>query len=809
MLKIKKYILILLLIFIFSASFSQTYKLKGKIIDTETKQPLAFVNLIINNGKYGGITDIDGVFSLTSKNEIKNLNISYVGYFSQFYTIQKNTQNIIIELKPRVINLAEVIILPGINPAHRIINNAIKNRELNDPEKIKSFSYTSYEKMFFTLDRDSAKTKSLNDTSSINNKMNKFLKTNNLFLIENVYNRKFMYPDKNYKKVVATKISGFKNPLFLFLLSEFQSFSFYKNMIHISDKNYVNPISTGSTKKYFFLIEDTTYTKADTSFIISFRPKKNKNFDGLKGFITINTNKWAIENVIAKPQTEEVGLNIKIQQKYEFLNNSYWFPVQLNTDILFNNVSVEDSTDAFKIIAVGKTYIDKVVFNPKLVKKEFSNIEVEVDNDAYKRDNNYWNAFRKDSLSVKDKNTYHFIDSIGKAEHFDRYAKIMGTLVSGRIPFKYCDLNIDKITRYNQYEGLYLGIGAQTNESLSKNLILKGYYGYGFKDKKSKYGFNVSWLLDRKSHLKLSLSYSDDVAESGDINNFTESTSLINGDAVRNLFIKKMDKTLNQQINISFRTLKYLDVNLALDNTKKTPGYSYLFKPENSNYLKSNFYFTDLSLGLRYAYNEKFVRSAHNDISLGTKYPILYFKYTKSLNNFLDGEFDYDRYDFQIKNSFYTKYFGRTSVLINAGYINGDVPYCNLYNGHGSYRFFNILATNSFSTMRMNEFVSNKYFALFLTHDFGKLLFKTPKFQPEFALVTNLAFGDLKNKNSHFGVDVKTLNKGYFESGLLINNLLNMQIYTLGVGAIYRYGPYGFDNFHDNISLKLTIKFNM
>jgi hypothetical protein len=48
---------------------------------------------------------------------------------------------------------------------------------------------------------------------------------------------------------------------------------------------------------------------------------------------------------------------------------------------------------------------------------------------------------------------------------------------------------------------------------------------------------------------------------------------------------------------------------------------------------------------------------------------------------------------------------------------------------------------------------------------------------------------------------------GYYESGLLINNLLNLQVYSLGIGALYRYGPYTFKNGWDNLGAKLVIKF--
>ena len=39
---------------------------------------------------------------------------------------------------------------------------------------------------------------------------------------------------------------------------------------------------------------------------------------------------------------------------------------------------------------------------------------------------------------------------------------------------------------------------------------------------------------------------------------------------------------------------------------------------------------------------------------------------------------------------------------------------------------------------------------------------------------------------------VKTLNFGYYESGFLTNNMLNLRIYKLGLGVFYRWGPYTF-----------------
>ncbi len=99
-------------------------------------------------------------------------------------------------------------------------------------------------------------------------------------------------------------------------------------MISIAGNSYVNPISKGSTLKYYFQIKDTTYTtNADTVFIISYLPRTNTNFDGMTGVLAISTNRWVNQNVIAEPPRDDDGMTIRIQQKYELIEELHRFPV--------------------------------------------------------------------------------------------------------------------------------------------------------------------------------------------------------------------------------------------------------------------------------------------------------------------------------------------------------------------------------------------------------------------------------------------------------------------------------------------------
>ena len=76
-----------------------------------------------------------------------------MGYIGKNITKSEigNVKYLEINLEADALYLAEVTVLPGVNPAHRIINLVIDNADRNNPEKMRSFSYVSYNKMYFTI----------------------------------------------------------------------------------------------------------------------------------------------------------------------------------------------------------------------------------------------------------------------------------------------------------------------------------------------------------------------------------------------------------------------------------------------------------------------------------------------------------------------------------------------------------------------------------------------------------------------------------------------------------------------------------
>ncbi|MBU1718404.1 MAG: DUF5686 and carboxypeptidase regulatory-like domain-containing protein [Bacteroidetes bacterium] len=780
---------------------------QGKVIDAETNDPLAFVNILINNSQQGACTDIDGRFVLRFNEPVSRLRLSYVGY-QAIDTTGNFYGNIVLQMHSKGIDLQEVIVLPGENPAHRIMLLAIKNRDENDPANLDSYKYKAYNRMVFTVAiEDKKKLDSLPsekvDSSVI--RLRNYLKAHDLFLMESVSEKKYRKPGNTKETILSSRVSGFQNPNFTLLASQMQSFSLYRDYISISDKNYLNPLCPGSTSKYFFLIEDTIYQNKDTVFVISYRPMKGKNFDGLKGVLYINSFKWALQNVIAEPYVQDAGTTVKIQQKFDLLDEKTWFPNQINVDITFNTVRL----DNYPLVGLGRTYLSDIEINPVIPKSDFDRIELEIADSANKS-KKLIDSYRGDSLSARDLSTYRVMDSIGKKENLDLKFKIFETLLTNKIPWGIVDMDINRFFEFNDYDGFRLGAGLYTNKKVSKWFSLGGYGAYAFRAKKIRYGASAEIYFDKPRDHILYAEYQKDTEENGGLCYTIKKNSFaLMPENYRDFMVNRMDETEKYEAGFRTRVFKYFTPVFFMRNYSKqlTTDYAYSNRAGNVSISSSLFYFTEAGVSVRWANKEKAVQSFGLNLASGTKWPIVYGEFVHGMNNILDGSFIYDKVLLSADKDFQMRNIGKLSIRLSGGMVEGEVPLCNQFNMPSSYRDFTIHAPYSFATMRMNEFYADRWASIFVTHNFGKLLFNGKFFHPEIIVAGNALIGDMSKVWRHQGVSFEVPKKGYYEAGLLFGNLIRSGFTAFGFGGFYRLGPYSFAEPKDNISLKFTIGF--
>ncbi len=802
---LKQLLFLLFLTCIALHSSAQKNVVAGTVKDADTREPLPFVNLVVNSSLKGGISDINGNFVLESEEPIRFIRTSYVGYKTD--TIFPKNGRADIFLKKSAIQLGEVIILPGENPAHRIIDSAVAHRKENDPFDLNSFSYSSYTKFFITAELDSLMSIPDEKLDTERLSIKQFFSEYHVFMMENLAERKYLKPSLDNERIVASRVSGFSDPLFTLLMGQIQSFAFYKPLITISDKNYVNPISVGSTSKYFFLLQDTIYDGADTVFVISYRPLKGSGFDGLKGLLYIHSDGWALQCVTAEPSMVEKGMSVRIRQDYFRPDGLNWFPHELHTDILFSNLKINQ----YPLFGRGITQLYKIKLNPALKKSDFSTAAVSIEPDAKDKDSIFWLKNRPDTLSQKELNTYLFIDSIGKKEHFDRLLDFTTTLMSGYIPVGPLAIDINSIYRYNEAEGSRLGLGLKTSYRVSKKWNLYGYYGYGFRDKKHKFGADLRVELKRSRQSFLKIGYAEDVRENGSTLFENQTEGLLDLAGLRNYLINRIDYYGKAKLSVHSLLGKSWETTASVSRNAFLAPDSVFYGQYNPLGFSGSrsFVSTDASVWFHYSKGQKFVQSEDYSLPIGgyTPYPVIDFEFKQGIPGLAQGNISRTSVMMQLSQTIKTKYIGHFSYLIKSGWVSPDAPFSLAFNSPASYRSFTISAPYSFETMRMNEFYSTRFVYVFLRHSFESIVFGKGRFAPSPELVSSFAFGDFNNRSHIQSPNFKTMNKGYFESGLFINKIINTGLYSLGTGALYRYGPYQLDSFRKNLTIKISLNY--
>jgi outer membrane receptor protein involved in Fe transport len=83
----------------YSLSLSSQTKIRGEVLDANTKEPLIGANIIIEGSSDGNITDFDGQFQVTT-NEVFPLTliVSYLGYESRSIVVDDSRRRVVIKL---------------------------------------------------------------------------------------------------------------------------------------------------------------------------------------------------------------------------------------------------------------------------------------------------------------------------------------------------------------------------------------------------------------------------------------------------------------------------------------------------------------------------------------------------------------------------------------------------------------------------------------------------------------------------------------------------------------------------------------
>lgn len=801
-----------LLLFSLFAATASAQVVNGRVIDGETGEPLPGVAVEYNQTlRMGEVTDIDGYFAISNLREVQQVVCSFIGYTTATFNrgeLPRDGGLWVIKLFPESEQLNEVEVIAGENPALRIVRLAIDHRLSNNPQKYPSYEYVSYNKNILTYRMDLPDSLKSRKDSLRFVKDTTLAKSRHILVLESVTKKKFKAPYKGREEVVATKISGFDNPAMGVTPEGQENFGFHENIINHLSKEFINPIAKGADKKYVYILTDTTFLGTDTIYHMDYFPEKGANFDAFKGELSIHTRNWAMVHIIAYPA--DMGpINLYIEQEYSWVQNAYWFPKKMHLEIeldkipLRNTGAVMVANSTFDSVIIGKDYPDEL----------FSHIEVKLNDDAGKAEDDFWEKYRTEPLDAKELTTYKKMDSIGQRYKFDALLKSTRNVYDGFIALDYVDIEYSKLLAFNQYEGFRLGAGLYTNEDVSKKFRLGGYFGYGFRDEAYKYGGKFIWYFNKPRDFYFTAMHLKDVRDPGGVRlKYSEWKSV-----AEQFFNVLMDKVKETNISLTFRPTTYVKLTLGMRQFSLLPTYNYQFLGTNPDgqIVTGAYNYSEVNAMLRWQHKEKFSTNWGQRISYGSDYPVFSANYSHGFAGPLNAQFEYNKFEVGIFYKRYTKGFGKTRIQLEAGYVDRPVPWSMNFSGRPSYNpSFSVVVRETFQTMRFNEFSSTQYAALFFMHDFGPLLLRTRIFKPEFRIFQGATFGTLRYADMHQGVNFKGLDHGYYESGVVVDNIIRISMIStgylgIGAGAFYRYGPYHLDHEPDNWTFKIAFMYSI
>lgn len=806
---VKRLIAIWLLVIVMLPMLSgQSYMLTGTVKDSATQAGIEGVNIWVPSQRTGTITNKKGVYTLVLPQPADSVVFSCIGYGTQAVAVPDTQKKLHIIMAEKVTQLRNFDFKAGEDPAYAIIREVHKHMDENNPSNYSTYRCKLYSKTFFSSDivNDSITHADFLDTiHKVNEqdlKLYNLLSKQHLFVMESVKERNYKCRDRVYEKILASQISGFTDPIFHVLTSEIQSFSFYDTRFDILTTPRENPLCDKHFKHYCFSLRETQYEGEDTIYIIDFKPIDNKQFKGIRGSMCIVRGDWAVKYVMATPRNDGNLLNVIVEQYYDKFD-SLWFPTQSKAKIVLNAAIV----NAYPLVGYVNTVYDDVEIGLPLKNSMFVGGELYVD--TQNKHKHYADTllmhYRPDSVNEKDENTYKMWDTITQDIKLDKYIYIAQALTSGRLPVWKLDIEIPRIISLNKYEACRLGIGVRTNDRLLKWMSVGGFFGYGFRDAEPKGGGDIEFKISRKWNSSIYLGVAYDLMEAGSAyeSQFTHHFSYaLKG--LNKIPSSYYDNTLKFEIGASSLITNKIQLTVGCSYQKNTACYKYEFTQVKGKSYGYAYNMANIYVRMRISFARRVYESDLFTLTEKSNYPVVELAYQHGFKGILGSQFAYNEYAAKVEQSISIPYLGTLSYIIRGGWIDASLPMSALYAVHGNYMAFGLYDGSEFSTMKTNEFLSDKFISLHLSHRFNRLI-KT-KFcllQPEIAF--NMAFGGLSHPEYHLYKDFKTMEKGYYELGAMIHKLFCVSIVGVGVGVYWRLGPYSLPRVSDNFSFRMSI----
>jgi hypothetical protein len=628
--------------------------------------------------------------------------------------------------------------------------------------------------------------------------------------------------DNNFEqtRVLGSNLPGFQKPDYRFFEKSFHSVSVYGNEYELLDLRFHSPLSKNALKHYNYQLVETTTTAKRPFHIIRFSPINNSASTQISGELHIDTQSFAVQKAIIN-HSKNFEATITHDFTY-FDSEGIWFPIKTDAKVtLLNKLA---SINLFgNLVPAGRMRFDSAGNTETSFSLVSTNSEIEL-NTSEEIENNYISV---EALNKKNNDTTAFWSPFRENPFTDEELLIetaaMATVVTGNLESRvgrltdfgngyyrvgFFDVDLKVLFKYNVWEGIRLGVGGLTNERLSDRFRFGGYIVRVLDQGIFNYQLTSNYLIFPETKTYLGATYTKDIREMGD-------NPFLNSQRTYNLFEPRLvniaqfyrhrtiQTNLNHQINPRFNT----EVEVSKSDVEQILQYTYI----NNGTPLTDYSVVQAKAGISWTPFGQFVETPSGVTEYNVGYPRISAQVTQSFEGFLDGEFNFTKFDLRLDHQ--VKHINRsfTEVVFEGNLGFGDIPLTHAYHAYPNspnketiLNRFSVAGNRSFETMYFGEFFSDKLASVQIKHQLKPWVISA-RIKPEFVLITRHAIGDFSNQENHPEFTFNTLEKGYSESGFEINKIF----WGFGMSFAYRYGAYHLPVFEDNVAFKFTFKLSL
>lgn len=785
-------------------SFAQTTpQIKGVITDVDTGEPIPFVNVYYEGKAVGSTSNMEGEYSVDNKAAIGwgKLTFSSVGYATQVVQINSSTRTLNIKMRPDLI-LSEVIVKPKRekysrknNPAVELMKKVVNAKKASDLSEKDFYNYDKYRKL--TLSLDNVQT---ND-SLMSSMFKKYPFLLEQVEVSDVTGKKILpvsieetaseilyrKDPKEQKTIIKGINSGGVNELFntgdmlnTMLADAFQDINIYQDKFRFLQNPFDSPVSLSGIAFYKYYIMDTVYVDTDKCFHLTFVPNNPQDFGFTGHLYVLSDSTYRVKKcVLNLPKKSDINFinSLSIVQEFGELPTGDWV---LQNDDMVCEIAYMKSLSAVQVRRITK--YRNFGFDP-LPAKLFARKGKEIkDVNAMMRDDSFWEEYRPEKLTKAESGMNHFVDNLRQIKGF-KYIIFAGkALIENFVetgtkdkPSKIDIGPINTIVSRNYIDGLRLRASAQTTANLHPNLFLKGYYAYGFKDKKSKYNAEVEYSFKKKEYLpreypihSIAASYMYDNMSPSDKFLSTDKDNVFTSFKVVNVDQFNYERTAKLKYQWEQENGLKTTVVLSHSNYEATGRLFYrtmsaqsafeqnfsTLSPqqwERSPYDTKDYTTTEITLGVRYAPGETFINTKQRRVPISLDAPIFTLQHTIGLKA-LGADYAYHLTEASIYKRVWMGTWGHIDTHLRGGIQWSKVPYPLLIMPAANLSY--ILQDGSFNLINNMEFLNDRYASLDMAWNLqGKILNRIPllrKLKWREHLGIKMLWGTLSDKNNPF-----------------------------------------------------------